>query len=287
MREAFSHTTQLTQMYHQFTSYHLGTNRGVFFMLPRPHIVQAEDRLSADPSQKVPLTFVNGPRLLEGIQEIFLVVMRPKEMKEICVEAYLETAHIVSEPIYEYETSTGTLTLHVFKEAVDTSGTFGDDSNTTYAEGSETYTPPDGWEVDIDRNGGYKIESVSGERIEGYAVTEVTRDHVTVWGKVRAVFHDHTWPQSNHRHNGVLDVVVTVYIRKKVPKVVGYDQNLWLTGRGVCCCPARREPPDLPESVLWEWPLATAVKVPVGATSSMTIREANQMRVEIGRQLLR
>ena len=40
-RETYSHVTQLTQMYHQLDSYHLGTNRAIFFMLPRPHIVQS------------------------------------------------------------------------------------------------------------------------------------------------------------------------------------------------------------------------------------------------------
>ena len=84
-REDFSHTTQLTQMYHQLTSYHLGTNRALFYILPRPHIVQTER------------TFVNGPRVLEGIQEFMLVVMRPKSVTDICVNAYLETAHIYYE----------------------------------------------------------------------------------------------------------------------------------------------------------------------------------------------
>ena len=40
-------------------------------MLPRPHIVESEK------------TFVNGPRELEGIQEIFLVVMRPRRINGI------------------------------------------------------------------------------------------------------------------------------------------------------------------------------------------------------------
>ena len=78
IRESFSHTTQLSQMYHQLNSYHLGTNRAVFFMLPRPHIVQPKDENGAPI-----LTFVNGPRQLEGVQEFFLVVMRPKEMQDI------------------------------------------------------------------------------------------------------------------------------------------------------------------------------------------------------------
>ena len=39
-RRTLSHTTQLSQMYHQLNSYHLGSNRAAFFMLPRPHVVQ-------------------------------------------------------------------------------------------------------------------------------------------------------------------------------------------------------------------------------------------------------
>ena len=83
MRENLSHTTNFTQMYSEFNSYHLGTNRGVFFMLPRPHLVQAEEK-----------TLVTGPRQLEGIQEVFLVVMRPKKIPSIQVKGYLETAHV-------------------------------------------------------------------------------------------------------------------------------------------------------------------------------------------------
>lgn len=98
-RETFSHATQLSQMYHQLNSYHIGTNRALFYILPRPHIVQ----LSSDNPEEIDRsTFVDGPRLLEGIQEFFLVVLRPKEMEDLCVEAYLETAHIFQEKIPEY-----------------------------------------------------------------------------------------------------------------------------------------------------------------------------------------
>ena len=103
-RENFSHTTQLTQMYQQLNSYHLGTNRAVFFVLPRPHIIDDKD---------TPLTFINGPRRLEGIQEFFLVVVRPKETKQICVEAYLETAHVGQVPTYG----------DIFKKDTDTTST--------------------------------------------------------------------------------------------------------------------------------------------------------------------
>lgn len=49
-RETFSHTTQLSQMYQLLSSFHLGTNRAVFWVEPRPHIIQRER------------TFVDGPR---------------------------------------------------------------------------------------------------------------------------------------------------------------------------------------------------------------------------------
>ena len=58
------------------------------------------------------------------------------------------------------------LSLHVEKFADDTGGSIWDDSNTSYAEDSEVYNPPDGWEVDFDR-GGCKVKSFSGKRCSG------------------------------------------------------------------------------------------------------------------------
>lgn len=83
-RETFSSSTSLTQMYELFTAYHLGTNRALFYLVPRPHTVVQKDQY----------TFINGPRRLEGMQEVFLVVNRPKHVPGLCVEAYLETAHL-------------------------------------------------------------------------------------------------------------------------------------------------------------------------------------------------
>jgi hypothetical protein len=72
-------------MYNLFQAFHLGTNRALFLMEPRPHVRQTE------------ATFITGPRALEGVQEVFLVVVRPKVMLDFCVSALLETAHITKQ----------------------------------------------------------------------------------------------------------------------------------------------------------------------------------------------
>lgn len=87
-RENFSYVSELTHMYHLLNSYHLGTNRAMFFLQPRPFISQSE------------FSFVNGLRKLEGIQEFFLIITRPKDVQGLCVEATLETAHFQVERTY-------------------------------------------------------------------------------------------------------------------------------------------------------------------------------------------
>src|SRR5690606_16126817 len=90
--------TEIEQMYNMLSAYHIGTNRGVFLMLPRPHMLQPTDRR----------TFIQGVRSIEGIQEFFLVVARPKDMEGICVETRLDTGHFpedieIKEPEEKYE----------------------------------------------------------------------------------------------------------------------------------------------------------------------------------------
>jgi hypothetical protein len=85
-RESFSHSTSLNQIYSIFDGYHLGTNRAMFVIQPRPHIVSTDFNL------------IDGIRKLEGIQDVFLVVSIPKDNKGFCVQAHLDTGHIA-----EYE----------------------------------------------------------------------------------------------------------------------------------------------------------------------------------------
>jgi len=274
-RESFSHTTQLTQMYHQLTSYHVGTNRAVFYILPRPHIVQT------------PHTFVNGPRLLEGIQEFFLVVMRPASLPEVCVEAYLETAHLHAEPIAEgHETMVDTLDFHIFEPAPQPKrdSVVLNETDTSERGGSDFYQPPAGFEIDLERGGkpkGYRIASVSGTTYTGPTVT-VETDHLTVEGTVTGKYTDRGLDRSDVV-DGRLDALITIYLRSKEPTTTSYAHTLWLTGRSVGTCT-----PGNSDFVTWEQPLAAAASrsKPIGSPTSTTILDANRLRSAIGEQLL-
>jgi hypothetical protein len=80
-RETKATTTNLSQLYNLLSGYHLGTNRATFLMLPRPHTLQATDHR----------TFVQSLRMIEGIQEFFLIVSRPSKMCGLAIETRLET----------------------------------------------------------------------------------------------------------------------------------------------------------------------------------------------------
>jgi hypothetical protein len=87
-RETLSRTTQSSQMYQLFNGYHLGSNRALFVIAPRPHTV-------ADQSQ-TEFNLIDGPRKLEGIQDVFVVVHLPKTLAGFCVQAGLDTGHQVT-----------------------------------------------------------------------------------------------------------------------------------------------------------------------------------------------
>jgi hypothetical protein len=181
-RETFSHTTQLSQMYHQLNSYHLGTNRAAFFVLPRPHTVQS------------PNTFVNGPREIEGIQEFMLVVVRPKAMESFCVEAYLETAHLTRDPIFNWGETSAELVLPKIDAPITE-----DDDRSDYENhvlGTATTHAPVGSVIDTGRGaagrggpGGYDIGPFKAMGM--FKVNfDVAPDHVTVNGEAIGRWHD-------------------------------------------------------------------------------------------------
>jgi hypothetical protein len=275
LRELYSHQTQLAQMYHQFTAYHVGTNRAVFVMLPRPHIVQSEH------------TFVAGPRMLEGIQDVLLVMMRPKNMPQVCVEAYLETAHLAfQENVYDSRTES---VEHTVNEAVANKG-----ENRTY---QIEYVLPVGWELDDTREQTFSVSKVGStnpnqpatspiidSRLvsydEGKLVVEVT---LGTLGKA-GVFH----------YLYYAELVLTVYLRRIGQEPTDVPRDLYLTGRGVCCCPGlpaerpEHEPTHKATAVLIEESLPPEPPVyAVGRRSGMRVYAANRLRERVGTWLVR
>ena len=87
-RENYSFSTNINQLYSLLQGYHIGTNRALFFLQPRPHIKDTK------------FTFIRGLRRLEGIQEFFLIVNRPASVPGMCVDVDLERAHVFAERAY-------------------------------------------------------------------------------------------------------------------------------------------------------------------------------------------
>ncbi len=84
-RETLSRTTSTSQMYQLFNGYHLGTNRALFVVAPRPHTVSN--------SAQTEFNLIDGERNLEGIQDVFLVVSMPRTLDGLCIQAGLDTGH--------------------------------------------------------------------------------------------------------------------------------------------------------------------------------------------------
>lgn len=94
-RETQSYTTNINQMYQPLISYHLGTNRALWIISPRPHTVDSENSLieiyPRGPDSSSDDSFIG--RKLEGIQDMFLVVNMPKTAKGLCFQATIDCGH--------------------------------------------------------------------------------------------------------------------------------------------------------------------------------------------------
>jgi hypothetical protein len=283
-RETFSHTTQLSQLYHQLDSYHIGTNRAVFFVLPRPHTVQS------------PITFVNGPREIEGVQEFMLVVVRPKEMENFCVEAYLETAHLTHDAVPDEGKTIRPLSLKI-----DAPITENDDraylNPVTDTRSSDTIV---GKVIDMSRGGGYPpaTGSLTGA---GYDVLQpinaqgpfppdiaftVASDHVEVTATATGLWNLHP-PE---KHPASLDLHATVYYKNAVPGIAGYTDGLLLTARAVCSCSqfekTRATEYENGLSVVYEKQLGNGETRPSRDRPPIPIAEANRLQADIHHEML-
>lgn len=243
-------------MYHLFDAYHLGTNRGVFFIQPRPHTLEE------------PSGFVRGPRPVEGIQEIFIVVNRPKEGPDYCVSVRLDTAHFVEVPVMDYEWRDEEVELSA---AAPPPG-FGDPGSrpdeplslpnkiggwrTLYDcfakddKKSHDYVPPGpDFIIDVGKNGGFTVifEEVNppaqGKNIhvveDGILMlrSEATSHACYISMEQRADHVDRDLPNPTSNYAASAKQRVRVHLRSQTPRrEVGKRRELMVTTRGLCCC---------------------------------------------------
>jgi hypothetical protein len=277
-RNTFSYTTQVSQLYHQLDSYHLGTNRALFFLLPRPHTLETEH------------TFVNGLRNIEGVQEFFLIVARPKDAGPFCVEAHLETGHIGKVPRTETEQLAGT-TRVVFWQGQYAARPRGDDDETTVYDDADRF-----WNVSDDYPGYQIVNAVltlgtpnirdnkGGANLidDNPHISAQTADFVKVSGKVHSGFANY-WPGEDRWQEITYPFTVEITIANFGP-VEHSDDTLFITARNLCCCPMRF---DTNGGVVYERPMKDRVAAPLpGMGGGMSIASANRFRTEFKNAIL-
>lgn len=252
-RELQSHVTQLSQMFNLFQVFHLGTNRALFLIEPRPHIRQVE------------ASFINGPRALEGYQEVFLTVVRKKDQK-ICVGSVLETAHLSKEPVEEKKTTTDLFTdFRLLAKAENRDDDWGE-SDVTSAPVSLTrdYMAPPGWIIT-----GYEVIPHESQRVDSGPSVSFTPKQLSAHGAVTWRFWESGFWNEDHYEDGILNFDVRVFLEEEEGRIIDFVRKLFLTARQLCCCERRY---DIPGGVVFETDLTSVGRVPMRRGSTKTAR---------------
>jgi hypothetical protein len=275
-RETVSHTTQLTQLYHLLDSYHLGTNRVVFLIQPRPHVLQP------------PSGFVRGPRPIEGLQEFFLVVNQPEDQQDFCVAVRLDTGHLTIVPMMDFDRSkTDTDTCSASSTSPSAEDADKQAAGSTFSlfglpvtalsvkyncftkteVKTKTYRSPFAdYKIDISRQGGFSTLPTSGASGAATSSVSVTPDgeiltircQATGSACFKGAFLETIPPAVDPTLFAVFlvapgtinatassvtrDVRIFLISREKVIKT-GDQQVFFITTRGLCCCPEQTMPP--------------------------------------------
>ena len=202
----------------------------MFFIHPRPHTIENEH------------TFVNGPRNIEGLQEFVFVVVRPKTVTGLCVEAYLETGHIGKVPHAELQEIPGS-ELHVIWSDKFHAQPKGDDDPTTVFDAADRV-----WDV-ASHNPGYKIQSVAftarpytiyynydKPNLVDVAphISAQNDDFIVVSGKVHSGFANYAVDSDRWEAIDYPFTAEILLVKKEV--VQRSDDTLFLTARRLCCC---------------------------------------------------
>jgi hypothetical protein len=267
-RETLAFTTQLSQMYTLLQAYHVGTNRVAFLITPRPHAID-------------PPTGVAGPRKLDGIQELFLVVSQDADDELPCITARLDTGHLAVIPQLDYDRSQPPQMAPL---AIDAPAPVkGDGAAVAVQEGSDTLfgcikktvpgavtvTAPAGYIVEGAQTVGPVVEignenfparsdvDISADRREvvvsgnatGYACYRDTFGEVVNVFTVGPLRHVGLEPVGDTKtiEPGMVRRNVLVSFRSAVPvNQVGEEYGLTLTFRQIKCCEkVTVEPPKL------------------------------------------
>ncbi len=259
-RETESFTTQLSQLYHLLDAYHLGTNRALFLLEPRPHVISQQSG------------FVRGPRPMDGIQELFLVVAKPKNQKDVCISVRLDTAHLAVSDIMEHAKGKDTITLstsasppakndpqaeHVGYAYQDVSvgisvGTRKFKCYDKKTEDSTNYIVarhhPD-FIIDIGNGGGYKVESHDFTRDKAGKNINPASDGESLFAQVWATSHKCHYISGGkaclvnckdvlNESSAYSTLNLTLNLKSREPILkTGTRKHLIITTRGLCCCP--------------------------------------------------
>ncbi len=245
-RESFSFSTQLSQMYHLLDSYHLGTNRVVFFVQPRPHTLEE------------PSGFVRGPRPVDGIQEFFMVVAQPKDQKEFCVSLRLDTSHLTKTPIMDYDRKSDTSEMASATAPIPTKNdTLGIREKwgeacaivtcwdmyyqcyLTHDVDDKVYTAPDGYIIE-----GYNNLVNSNSHGSSSVAISPNKKTLTIHAEANGkICYEDTFgcvdcPDEWQKRSGSARRQVQINLISTTPtKQIGEEEALMITTRGLCCCP--------------------------------------------------
>ena len=248
-KETEGSTTTISQLYNLLTGYHAGTNRAVFLMLPRPHTIQPTNRR----------TFVQGLRVIEGIQEFFLIVARPKTMDRFCVEVKLDTGHFpekvqTNEPEIQYDEATEEFWVDKTAEW----GTWGSDPKAI----DTTHAVQNGWDIDRTKGdaghpGISMIKDESNEEakdsLKSYNYKAISDSTVEVVGTIEGNSYFFTGYDAHFRRQ------YRVFKQRQKPKdpseLPEVTTAFLITSRSLCACIGHhivqiQTPPGLGESIV-------------------------------------
>jgi hypothetical protein len=269
-RETMSHSTQITQMYTLLQAYHLGTNRAIFYVAPRPHVLER------------PSGFIRGPREIDGIQEFFLVVNQSADQGVPCLTVRLDTSHWTRVPSMDVERRDVTFPPEPFSvsaRAPESSttpdviaigvapGTTSPASAPTHmrsASSQVTYPAPAGFRIENYEDVTSRLQLQNAPRTTSRVELSEDRHYVTIFGTAVGTARFLTAPiripggrgvpvrtgvQRYDAVDGSVQRQLTLHLVSEGPRLqLGDDARLIVTTRQLCCCP--QHPKALPEHII-------------------------------------